>query len=157
MNKIASALLFPFIFIASIASATTPDSEFSVAGGVIINKDSPDSMILLACQDQECRTAVISVKEAGDGQPTRSSSFTVPTGNDVDSYQERWGQFISVSSDAMVRMPKFPSLRYFYYMENSKKKYREAFKLLEDPQKKGQHYALRALYYRKLVEAVLQQ
>lgn len=144
---------FTLLALICLGSVNALAGETQFAGGTIISKDSADSSIALACQDQECRNAVFSVKIAG--QPIRTTAYPIPTANDVKSFQERWGYFNSLSSEAGIHMPTFPTLRYLYLMQNSKTKYREGFQILEDSTKKDQKYILKGLYFRKLVEVIL--
>lgn len=137
--------LFLFLILSTSAIAAP-------LGAKIINKDARDQAIYLECDSSSCTHAVFAIEKGEEKK--LASAFTVPMGNELDPYQERWGIFNDVLTEASIRMPPVPEFRYLYLMNTATKAYREAFKQIETTDKSGTAVEMKGLFFGKLVESL---
>jgi hypothetical protein len=139
---LASLLFSPTIFAASL-------------GGKIVSDKKEQGSIYLECVNTDeslCAQAML-VTEINDEKKVYPQ-FTVPMGNGFDDYSERWGMFNEIATEASIRMPPVPEIRYLYLVNLSMKNYREGFKALEASEKSGQSFEMKSLFLQKLLEVI---
>lgn len=142
--------------ISILAFITVSHSAFAAPlAGKIVSKNKANQSVYLECSEMEgatCSLAVV-VTEV-NGVKKLHEQWTVPMGNDFDSYAQRWGTFNEISTEASIRMPLIPEMRYLLLVNLSMKSYREAFKAIEPSDKSMGDVSVRDLFFEKLLEAI---
>lgn len=71
--------------------------------------------------------------------------------NSNNDYQDRWGHYLTLSTDAISRFPYMPEFLLVFHMMRANKLYRQGFKALDG---NGEPVKLSKLYCRSFIEAL---
>lgn len=136
-----------------ILLAFTSSAFAGPTGSRIIAKGTTDRQIYIECLEVEsCEAGVLVLKD--HGETIRFTDHPFELNSNTDAYQNRWGLFTTVYTQATLLMPMFPEFRYLYLIETSKRAYLDAFRKLDDPKKPNQTIAIKTLYFDKLAQAM---
>jgi hypothetical protein len=128
-------------------------------GATLVSKKNPNNKIYIQCADREegnpCNVGILVVEINGKKSILENQPFAM-SADQTNSYQERWGFFIQIYTEATLRMPSFPEMRYLWLISASKKAYRDGFKQMDRKELKNEEIKMRDLYFSKLASVLLE-
>lgn len=106
----------------------------------------PDLNLSISKVDQS-----IMVKNLKDQSETSNPRIVLPNENTTDAYQERYGIYYSLMTEAQLNFPYMPEIILLPLLARSTKAYKAGFKAFES---EGETVELKKMYCNALIKAI---